>query len=154
MNTRAYLENEIEKLKYELAVTIPQEIQDAVTLGDLKENSEYSAAIARQHFIGVRLEQLVRRLEAYNAIDISALPKDAVNIGSVVRLRDLKTDKIVSVKIVMGDIDENSELMEVTIASPLGQSLKNKKAKDEIVVQLPVGKSNYRILSIKTVHDL
>lgn len=153
MNTRMYLAEEIENLKYELSVTIPQEIQDAVALGDLKENSEYSAAIARQHYVSIRLGQLVKRLEAYNSIDLTSMPKDAVNIGSLVKLRDLKTNKIVYVKVVMGDIEETDKYMEVTIGSPMGQALKNKKVKEEVIVFLPKGKTKYRILQIKTIHD-
>lgn len=153
MNTRTYLEHELEELKRELSVTIPQEIQDAVALGDLKENSEYSAAIGRQHFVSVRLEQLVKRLEIYNSIDFSMLPKDAINIGSEVKLRDLISNKIVHMRIVIGDIDDSDDCIEVTIASPLGQALKNKKVKDEVVVQLPKGQAKYRVLSIKTFHD-
>ena len=154
MNTRTYLYQEIEKLKHELSVVIPQEIQDAVALGDLKENSEYSAAIARQHYVGIRLEQLVKRAEVYNSINYAELPKDAVNVGSVVKLRDLQTDKIVYVKVVIGDIDDDeTDMMEVTIASPFGQALKNKKVKDEITVQLPRGIAKYRILNIKTIYN-
>lgn len=152
-NTRQYLEDEIEKLRRELSVTIPQEIQDAVELGDLRENTEYSAAITRQNFVGIRLEQLAKRLEAYARIDLSQLPKDAVNIGSIVKMRNLKTDKIEYFKIVIGDINEDAEHQEVTISSPMGQSLKNKKVKEEVRVQLPFGVSQYRILQIKTVHD-
>jgi transcription elongation factor GreA len=155
MNTRLYLQQEIEKLKHELSVIIPQEIQDAVMLGDLKENSEYSAVIARQHFIGIRLEQLVKRVEAYDSIDFTLLPKDAVNVGSIVKLRDLQTNKIVYVKVVIGDInDDEGEVVEITIASPFGQAIKNKKVKDEITVHLPQGYAKYRVLHIKTIHDV
>lgn len=154
MNTRTYLENEIEELRHELSVVIPQEIQDAVSLGDLKENSEYSSAIARQHYVGVRLEQLVKRLEAYNSIDFSMLPKDVINVGSEVKLRDLHTNKIVHMRIVVGDISDSDDVIEVTIASPLGQALKNKKVKDEITVPVPNGFVKYRVLSIKTIHEL
>lgn len=153
MKTKKYIEDEIERLRTELSVTIPQEIQDAVELGDLKENTEYSSAIARQNFVNIRLEQLINRLEAYNKIDFSQLPKDAVNIGSIVKMRDLKSDKIEYFKVVIGDIDEDAEYTEVTISSPIGQSLKNKKVKDEIVVQLPKGIARYRILQIKTLHN-
>lgn len=153
MKNKQYLEDEIEKLRTELSVTIPQEIKEAVELGDLRENTEYSSAIARQNFVGIRLEQLTKRLEAYSKIDISRLPTDAVNVGSIIKMRNLKTDKIEYFKVVIGDIDEDAEYQEITISSPMGQSLKNKKVKEEIRVQLPFGVSQYRILQIKTVHD-
>lgn len=144
---------EVEQLKYELSVTIPQEIQSIVSLGDLRESSEYSSIMSRQHFISIRLEQLMHRLQSYGKIDFHSLPKDAAHIGSVVKLRNLKTNKIEYVKIVAGDISDDETYIEVTISSPMGQSLKNKKVKDEIIVKLPSGTIQYKILQIKTIHD-
>ena len=44
------LSEEAEKLRYELNVTLPAEIRRAVEMGDLRENSEYKAALERQKF--------------------------------------------------------------------------------------------------------
>lgn len=154
MNARKYLEDEIEKLKLELSTTIPQEIQDALVSGDLRENSEYSSALARQHFVNIRLEQLLTRLDAHKSVDYSLLPKDAINIGSTVKLRCLSSNKMFYVKLIIGnDIDDMAECEEVTISSPMGMALKNKKVKDEVIVKLPSGTKKYRILQIKTIHD-
>lgn len=155
MDTRLFLEQEIEDLRHELSVVIPQEIQEALEQGDLRENTEYSAALSRQHFVSIRLEQLMRRLNAYNSLDLTLAPLNAVGMGSLVKLRNLVTNKIEHVKIVIGDIsdEESDKYQEVTLSSPFGQSLQNKKVKDEISVPLPKGKALYRILEIKTVHD-
>jgi transcription elongation factor GreA len=156
MNTRVFLEQEIEDLRHELSVVIPQEIQEALEQGDLRENTEYSAALSRQHFVSIRLEQLVRRLSAYNSIDTAIVPLNAVGMGSIVKLRNLDTNKIEYVKLIIGDIsdEESDEYQEITLSSPFGQSLQNKKVKDEVSVPLPKGKALYRILDIKTIHDL
>jgi transcription elongation factor GreA len=154
MGTRQYLEQEIEKLRKELSVTIPQEIQEALETGDLRENTEYSSAMTRQHFVNVRLEQLKNRLDAFGKINMSSIPKDAVNIGSVVKLRCLKTNKIQHIKVVVDDVEETDKYDTVTIASPMGQALKNKKVKEEIRFSTPNGVASYRILSIQTLHDL
>ena len=45
---KAKLQDEVEKLQFELNVTLPNEIRKAVEHGDLKENSEYKAALERQ----------------------------------------------------------------------------------------------------------
>ena len=57
------LGDEVEKLQYELNVTLPNEIRKAVEMGDLRENSEYKAALERQQFVQARLGQLRERLE-------------------------------------------------------------------------------------------
>lgn len=154
MDTRKYLEQEIEKLRTELSVSIPQEIQEAIEMGDLRENTEFSSALTRQHFVNARLEQLTHRLEAFGKINLANLPKDAVNFGSIVKLRCLKSNKIQYVKIVAGDIEESDKYEEVTMSSPMGEALKNKKVKDEVKFSTPGGTASYRILGIQTIHDL
>jgi transcription elongation GreA/GreB family factor len=44
------LGEEAQRLQHELSVTLPQEIRRAVELGELRENSEYKAALERQQF--------------------------------------------------------------------------------------------------------
>ena len=45
---KAKLSGEVEVLQHELNVVLPNEIRKAVELGDLRENSEYKAALERQ----------------------------------------------------------------------------------------------------------
>ncbi|MEO6446922.1 MAG: transcription elongation factor GreA, partial [Gemmatimonadaceae bacterium] len=62
------LGSEVEKLQHELNVTLPNEIRKAVELGDLRENSEYKAALERQQFVRARLEQLRQRLSKLSQV--------------------------------------------------------------------------------------
>ncbi len=55
---REKLGREIEALSRELTVTLPQAIATAVEMGDLRENSEYKAALERQQLVQARLGQL------------------------------------------------------------------------------------------------
>ncbi len=154
MNERDQIEREIEKLRYELSVTIPEEIQIATEQGDLRENTEFSAAVTRQHFVGIRLKQLVDRLKAYRSVDLTQIPKDKVGFGSIVKARHLETNTVIHFKIVMADISDEDSHVEVTLKSPIGKALYNKKVKDEVSVSLPHGKATYRILNITTIHNL
>ena len=56
------LNGEAEALFHELNVILPREIEKAVALGDLRENSEYSAALERQQLVRARLTYISRRL--------------------------------------------------------------------------------------------
>ena len=155
MITREQLEQEVQRLRHELSVTIPQEIKNAVELGDLRENSEYSAALEKQHFVGVRLEQMMQRLRAYHDTDTSRIPRDRVGIGSVAKVRNMNTGNIEYFRIVMHDIadDEDGKIQEVTMNSPIGKTLMNTQVKDEVTAYLPAEKISYRILQITTIHD-
>src|SRR5437868_11403536 len=78
------LGEEAERLQHELNVVLPQEIRKAVELGDLRENSEYKAALERQQFVQARLGQLRQRLSKLSQIDVSQIPSDRAGLGSKV----------------------------------------------------------------------
>ena len=82
------LGDEVEKLQHELNVILPNEIRKAVELGDLRENSEYKAALERQQFVQARLGQLTQRLSKLSSIDQSQIPADKVGLGSTVIVED------------------------------------------------------------------
>lgn len=64
---------EVERLQHELNVVLPAEIRKAVEMGDLRENSEYKAALERQQFVQARLGQLRQRLSKLSQIDVSLI---------------------------------------------------------------------------------
>ena len=156
MNEREQLENEIDRLKYELSVTLPQEIQDAVEMGDLRDNSEYTEIVGRQQIAGIRLAQLQQRLSAYKTININLIPKDKVGVGSIITVYHVeqKTTKIF--KIVFAEITDDifGVYTEVTSNSPIGKSLCNKTINEQVTVPLPNGKATYKILELLTIHDI
>ena len=87
---KAKLHDEVEKLQHELNVVLPNEIRKAVELGDLRENSEYKAALERQQFVQARLGLLRQRLSKLSSIDPTQIPGDRVGLGSTVVVRDKK----------------------------------------------------------------
>ena len=72
------LGDEVEKLQYELNVTLPNEIRKAVEMGDLRENSEYKAALERQQFVQARLGQLHQRMAQIQQLSTITAPSDRV----------------------------------------------------------------------------
>src|SRR3954471_3491413 len=130
------LSEEVERLQYELNVTLPGEIRKAVELGDLRENSEYKAALERQQFVQARLGHLHSRLSKLSSIDISQIPQDRVGLGSRVVVEDSKSRERESYHMVFGDAMELDE-GHVTMASPIGRALLGKTVGDEIVLRLP-----------------
>ena len=63
----------------------------AVEMGDLKENSEYKAALERQQFVQARLGQLNMRLSKLGQIEMDQIPSDRVGLGSKVVVEDQAT---------------------------------------------------------------
>ena len=146
------LGDEVEKLTHELNVVLPNEIRKAVELGDLRENSEYKAALERQQFVQARLGQLRQRLSKLTQIDIAQIPSDRVGLGSRVTVECQDTSTKESYFIVFGDSD-NFDEGHVTLASPIGRALMGKAVGDNVLLKLPAKTRKLRILELKTIHE-
>ena len=149
---KAKLGEEVEKLQYELNVTLPNEIRKAVELGDLRENSEYKAALERQQFVQARLGQLRQRLSKLSSIDPTQIPPDRVGLGSKVTVEDQKSRERESYYLVFGDAVEFEE-GHVTMASPIGKSLLGKAVGEVAFLKLPAGMRQLKVVDLKTIHD-
>ena len=148
------LGEEIERLNHELNVTLPAAFKKAVQLGDLKENGDYHAAKERQAFVSARLNHLRQRLAKINSIDLSKLPIDGVGLGSKVVVEDLATKATENFELVIPDTMNFDDPTQISIASPLGRAMVEKKVGDTVVVQLPGGTRKLRILELVTFHHL
>ncbi|HEX6751727.1 MAG TPA: transcription elongation factor GreA [Longimicrobium sp.] len=147
------LGEEIERLTHELQVTLPKAIQKAVEHGDLRENSEYKSALERQQFVQARLNHLTKRYGELSKIDLSEIPSDRVGFGSRVTVVDLRTREEETYTLVFGDyIDIDSG--QISVASPLGQTLMGKKPGDKVSLQLPRGERKLMIKELVTLSQM
>lgn len=146
------LEGEAERLQHELNITLPGEIRRAVEMGDLRENSEYKAALERQQFVQARLGQLRQRLSKLSQIDVTQIPSDKVGLGSRVTIRDQGSNTIEVYHLVFGDALELEE-GHVTMSSPIGRSLVGKSVGDTVVLRLPSQVRRLEIVELHTIHE-
>jgi transcription elongation factor GreA len=146
------LAQEFERLQHELNVIIPNEIRKAVELGDLKENSEYKAALERQQFVQARLGQLRERLSKLASIDIAQIPPDKVGLGSRVTVQDVKTKDKEVYHLVFGDAVDFED-GHVTMSSPIGRALLNKAVGEDVILRLPAMTRNLKVVELRTIHD-
>ena len=147
------LGDEVEKLQHELNVTLPSEIRRAVEMGDLRENSEYKAALERQQFVQARLGQLRERLSKLSSIDETQIPTDKVGLGSVVDVVDQKTGLKETYHLVFGDAVEFDE-GHVTMSSPIGRALLGKEVGEVAFLKLPTMVRKLEVTKLRTIHDL
>ena len=144
---------ESERLMHELNVTLPAEIRRAVEMGDLRENSEYKAALERQQFVQARLGQLRQRLSKLSSIDITQIPADKVGLGSEVTVKDEANGAKETYSLVFGDSVEFEE-GHVSMSSPIGLALVGKGVGDVTILKLPASVRKLKIVGLKTIHDL
>ena len=148
---KATLGAEAERLQHELNVTLPAEIRKAVEHGDLRENSEYKAALERQQFVQARLGQLRQRLSKLSSIDISQIPADKVGLGSEVTVED-ENGSTEKYSLVFGDSVEFED-GHVSMSSPIGLALVGKGVGDSTILKLPAMVRRLKIISLKTIHQ-
>ena len=146
------LGEEVEKLQFELNVTLPGEIRRAVEMGDLKENSEYKAALERQQFVQARLGQLTQRVTKLANIDIAQISADRVGLGSRVVVKDEQTNATETYELVFGDAGELHE-GHVTMASPIGRALQGKSVGEQAIFKLPTRVRRLVVVELSTIHD-
>src|SRR2546423_15286422 len=90
---RDKLQAEVERLNHEINFVLPKEIERARAHGDLRENSEFKAALERQQFVTSRLSHLRLRLSKLSGVRESDIPRDSVGFGARVPVQDPHTKK-------------------------------------------------------------
>jgi len=149
---KARLRAELDELDTELRVHLPQQIKTAKEWGDLRENAEYHAALARQQFVQARIRDLRQRISEIASIDISQVPHGRAAYGSTLHLYDPERDEEVTYKLVTPEeSDPPGGLISTT--SPIGKSLMGREEGDEVKVVTPGGSRQFEIKRLLTLHD-
>ncbi len=143
---------EVEALRIELNITLPAEIARAVEMGDLRENSEYKAALERQRLVQARLGQLIMRLSKLSQIDIAQIPTDKVGLGSKIVVQDTTSKVNETYHLIFGDSVEFED-GQVTMSSPIGRALLNAQVGDLVVLKLPAMVRRMTVIELVTIHQ-
>jgi len=155
---KAKLQAEVERLNNEINFVLPKEIEKARAHGDLRENSEYKAALERQQFAQARVHHLRLRLSKLSDVSEKDIPRDRVGFGSRVTVQDLETKQKETYALTLGEFIEADDNaggeMPVSMASPLGKALLGGKIGATVAITLPMGKRKLKILELVTVHQL
>ena len=146
------LQKELDELDTELRVELPKQIKTAKEWGDLRENAEYHAALARQQFVQARIRDLRQRLSEVSSIDLSKIPHGKAAYGSTLVLYDPERDEEVTYRLVTPEeSDPNAGAISTT--SPIGRSLMGREEGDEVKVVTPAGARRFEIKKLTTLHD-
>ena len=144
------LEEEMQRIEYELRVVLPREIQAALGQGDLSENAEYESAKNRQSTIQARFAQIQKRLADLSRIDVSGVPKDRAGLGSEVTVEDLESGEEIRYTLVIPELADGNKSF-VSMASPVGKALMNRRVGDAVTITIPRGTLEYEVRRIVTL---
>lgn len=119
-------------------------IAEARDKGDLSENFEYHAAKREQGKLLSRIRFKQKVLENARVLDKSLLNNDCVGLLSQVEITNLANNAHMAYTIVNSH-EANLREGKISIKSPIGQALLNKKAGDVVEVSVPAGLLKLRI---------
>src|SRR5215211_6193380 len=146
------LQGELEELEAELRINLPKEIKRALEFGDLRENSEYRAALDRQNVVKARIVELRQRISEIASIDPNKVPRDKASYGSTLVLYDGEKDEEVTYRLVTPEESDPPQGL-ISTTSPVGRSLMGKQEGDEVAVRTPAGARTFEIRQLRTLHD-
>lgn len=138
------LKKEVERLKKSERIKVAQQLEEAISFGDLSENAAYDEAKEAQAI----LEGKITEIESIiNNVVIITAPKDhgVVNIGCTVTI---KGNDLENTFFIVGEEEANPIEKRISYKSPIGKALIGRKVGDKIKIQTPGGETSYEIKAI------
>jgi transcription elongation factor GreA len=138
---------ELDELITVKRLEVAERLKEAISYGDISENSEYDSAKNEQADLEEKINKLEHIIKNAKIIDDKAIRHDRVNLGVKVKVKNAKTKEEVEYTIV-GSAEADPFEGRISNESLVGSALLGKKVKEKITVQVPDGAVKYEILSI------
>lgn len=142
------LKEELDYLKNTKRKEVAARIKEAISYGDLSENSEYEEAKNEQAFVEGRILELEEKVKHAKIITERHQTK-VVQLGVTVHLKNLgKSGSETEVYTIVGSTESDPFSGKISNESPVGSALLDKKKGDKIKVTVPAGLVEYEITKI------
>ena len=126
-----------------------ERLKEAISLGDISENSEYDAAKDAQAETENRISEIEETIRTAVIVDETADDgDDTVQTGRTVKLRDLDMKKTFTYKIV-GTTEADPLNGKLSNASLVGEHIMGHKAGDVVEFPIPDGIARYKIMEVQ-----
>lgn len=139
------LKHELDELTKVKRPEVLERVSGARAMGDLAENSEYTAAREELSLIDGRIEELSDILKNVELIKDGPKNTGAIQLGSTitVSINGKKEDFV-----LVGEWEADPHNKKISHESPLGKALLGKKVGEKIEVEAPAGTIDYTVVSI------
>lgn len=139
------LQSELKELQEKLRPKSVKRLSKARAMGDLAENSEYSAAREELRFLDGRIAELVEKIKNAEVIS-ETKDTDAVGIGDTV---SIQSNGETTTYTIVSEIEADISANKLSDKSPIGKAILGAKKGESVEVEAPAGKAMYRIVEIK-----
>ena len=141
------LEQELDQLKTVRRKEVSEKIKDALSFGDLSENSEYDEAKNEQAMVEARIAEVEQMLKNASVLDEAGITTDTIGVGSVIEIRHMKLGREDTYKIV-GSTEASPLQKKISDESPVGKAMLGHHVGDVVEVETPSGIIEYEVLEI------
>ena len=141
------LREELERRKVKDRTEIGERIREALSFGDLSENSEYDDAKQAQSENEQRIHEIEHILKNARVIEQSDISRNKVTLGAKVTLEDLESGKVENYTVVNAK-EEDIFRRHISQDSPVGQAILGRRKDEVIQVTTPRGMKKFKILEI------
>lgn len=144
------LKDELEFLKGTKRKEVAQRLKEAISYGDLSENSEYEEAKNEQAFVEGRIIELERKIKNAKIISEHDAKKTGkeVNIGSHVTVQLSGGDEEAVTYTIVGATEADPFDRKMSNESPIGKAVLGRVKGDVVKVSTPSGVIEYEILKV------
>lgn len=153
MVTAAKYEEKTKLLSHIMEVDVPanqKEIAFALSLGDLRENSEYKAAKEKQDELNAKVAKLKNEIERSQIFDPSTITTSKISFATEVLLRN-DTEGSDESYIILGPWESDPTNRIISYLSPLGKRLLNHKVGDKLAFVIHDRKFSYTVKDISPI---
>lgn len=142
------LKDELDELENVKRKEVAQRLKEAISFGDLSENSEYEDAKNEQALVENRIAELKRMIKTAKIIAEKKSSGKTVKIGSTVKIQNLTDRDEPEIYTIVGSTEADPTEAKISNESPIGAAIVDKEQGDEVVVVAPAGKLKYKILKV------
>ena len=121
-------------------------IKAAKELGDLRENSDYTAAREEQSFLEGRVSQIEAQLRTARVIDTSENEAGRVHLGTTVTIED-DAGARTTFRLV-GSAEADPANGRISNVSPVGRAILGHRSGETVEIAAPRGAVTYRIVEV------
>lgn len=138
------------KVRHIIEVEIPEnqkELNFALSLGDLRENSEYKAAKEKQAMLNNSVTKYQEEIDRAQIVDPSTVSTDRISFGTIVCLQNNITNEDETLTI-LGPWESNPDKGVISYLSPLGLKLCGNRKGDNLKFSVNDIERDYTVKSI------
>lgn len=139
------IEKELSHLKSVKRKEVAARIKEAISYGDISENSEYEDAKNEQAFIEGRIATLEKWLRHSRLLKKEDQDSETVSLGDTVTLLNMQTEEELQYTIV-GTAEVEPEENKISNESPVGKAILGHEVGSVVEVQVPAGLLKFKVL--------